>query len=140
MPRVDFYKLPEQKNRESFTYDIATKIRQQKLQLYIYTNSREEANILDDVLWTHKDIGFLPHCLIDAEDADNNGITIGWQGMTAKSNEVLINLSENVPEIVKDFDRIVEIALSIDPYRQQARERYKHYQQTDVELHYTELK
>ena len=135
MSRVDFYILAEQGNRERFTCDIATKIRQQELQLYIHTGSREEAVVLDDLMWTFKDISFLPHSLVDADDSNTSTITIGWQGMTAKSNEVLINLSTTVPEFVGNFERIVEIVAPDDPDKQQARARYLHYRQAGFELH-----
>ena len=140
MPRVDFYILSEQGNRERFTCDIATKIRKQNLQLYIHASSREEAGLLDDLLWTHNDISFLPHSLIDADDADANTVTIGWEGMNSKGNEVLINLSTNIPDFAGNFDRIVEIVPANEPYRQQARERYKEYRQAGFELHNNDLR
>ncbi len=140
MPRVDFYILSEQGSRERFTCDIATKIRQQELQLYIHADSREEASILDDFMWTHKDISFLPHSLLDADDAGTNSITIGWQGMSSKSTEVLINLSTSIPDFATDFDRIVEIVPPNDPYKQQARERYKQYRQAGFELENHDLR
>ncbi|MBT7953379.1 MAG: DNA polymerase III subunit chi [Gammaproteobacteria bacterium] len=140
MPRVDFYILSEQGNRERFTCDIATKIRKQNLQLYIHASSREEAGLLDDLLWTHNEISFLPHSLIDADDADANTVTIGWEGMNSKSNEVLINLSTNIPDFAGNFDRIVEIVPANEPYRQQARERYKEYRQAGFELHNNDLR
>jgi len=139
MPRVDFYVLPEQGSRERFACDIATKIRQQKLQIYIHAGSAEEATTLDDLLWTHRDISFLPHSLIDAEDSDTNTITIGWDGMTAKHNEVLINLGTGIPEYAGSFDRIVEIVAADEAHRQQARDRYKQYRQASFELHKHDL-
>ena len=140
MPRVDFYILSEQGNRERFTCDIATKIRKQNLQLYIHASSREEADLLDELLWTHNDISFLPHCLIDADDAGANTVTIGWEGMNSKGNEVLINLSMNIPDFAGNFDRVVEIVPANEPYRQQARERYKEYRQAGFELHNNDLR
>ncbi len=140
MPRVDFYILPDQGQRERFTCDIANKIRRQDLQIYIHTSSREEAGVLDDLLWTFKDISFLPHCLIDADDAGTNTITIGWEGTTANSNEVLINLSTEIPDFADNFNRIVEIVPPEDPHKQRARERYKQYQQGNIELHNNDLR
>ena len=140
MPRVDFYILSEQGNRERFTCDIATKIRKQNLHLYIHTSSREEASMLDDLLWTHNDISFLPHSLIDADDAETNTITIGWEGMNSKSNEVLINFSMKIPDFASDFDRVVEIVPADEPHRQLARERYKQYRQAGFELHNNDLR
>lgn len=91
--------------------------------------------MLDNLMWTFKDISFLPHCLIDADDSDSSTITIGWQGTTAKSNEVLINLSTTVPEFVDSFERIVEIVAPDNPNKQQARARYLHYREAGCELH-----
>ncbi|MFT5131944.1 MAG: DNA polymerase-3 subunit chi [Gammaproteobacteria bacterium] len=140
MPRVDFYILPEAGVRERFTCDIATKIRQQELNLYIHADSREQAGVLDDLLWTYKDISFLPHRLNDTENSEFNTVTIGWEGVSTNSSTVLINLSVSVPEFVGDFERIVEIVASEDPYKQQARERYKQYKQAGFELHNHDLK
>jgi len=134
MARVDFYVLPESGSRERFTCDIATTIRKQGLQIYIHADSAEEATMLDDLLWTHKDVSFLPHSLLNAEDSDTNTITIGWDGMTAKHNDVLINLGTSVPDFAGSFDRIVEIVAADKIHRQQARERYRQYRQASFEL------
>jgi len=91
--------------------------------------------MLDDLMWTFKDISFLPHSLVDADDSNPGTINIGWQGMTAKSNEVLINLSATVPEFVGNFERIVEIVAPDEHSKQQARERYMHYRQAGFDLH-----
>ncbi len=95
--------------------------------------------MLDDLLWTHKDTSFLPHSLIDAEDSDASTITIGWEGMSARHNEVLINLGTSIPEFAGRFDRVVEIVAADDTHRQQARERYKQYRQASFELHKHDL-
>jgi DNA polymerase-3 subunit chi len=137
MPRVDFYILPEQGVRERFTCDIASKIHRQQLELYIHTASKEEATALDDLLWTFKDISFLPHSLVGADNTDT--ITIGWEGMTASPRTVLINLSSEVPEFANDFERIVEIVPPEAAYKQQARQRYKQYREAGFELHNHEI-
>ena len=90
--------------------------------------------MLDDLMWTYKDISFLPHGLID-DDADGNTITIGWEGEVSNSNEVLINLSSNVPEFVDNFKRIIEIVPADNADKQRARDRYRQYRQAGFELH-----
>ena len=134
MPRVDFYVLAERGSREQFTCDIAARIRQQELQIYIHAGSAEEATMLDDLLWTHRDTSFLPHSLIDAEDSDTNTITIGWDDMSAKHHDVLINLGENIPDFAGNCDRVVEIVAADNIHRQQARERYRQYRQASFEI------
>lgn len=138
MPRVDFYILPNQGTRERFTCDIASKIHRQKLDLYIHASSREEARLLDDFMWTYKDISFLPHGLIN-ENTGSNTITIGWEGEVSNNKEVLINLSSDVPEFVDNFERIIEIVPPDDADRQRARDRYRQYRQAGFELHNHDL-
>ncbi len=132
MPRVDFYILPEQGNRENFTCDITSKIHLQKLPVYIHTASRNEADRLDELLWTWKDTAFVPHSLVDADDGST--VTIGWEGMQAGSTNVMINLSTGIPDFAGSFQRVVEVVPPNDPDRQQARERYRQYRQAGFEL------
>jgi len=83
MSRVDFYILADGDSPEHFACSIAHKARQQDYDIYIHTDSKENAARMDELLWTHKDISFLPHSLIDApgheaEAADiSSAITIG---------------------------------------------------------------
>jgi DNA polymerase-3 subunit chi len=140
MSRVDFYQLPDAGNPEHFTCDLAGKIHRQQLELYILADSREHADKLDELMWTFNDISFLPHSMIDANGADKQSITIGWDNLPAKSKEVLINLSSGIPEMANDFERVVEIVAPLEADKQQARDRYKQYQQNGYELHYHDLK
>ena len=135
MTQVDFYILPDHDLPEKFVCDLAEKVRKKGLQIYIHTESRQAAERLNDLLWTHKDISFLPHALIDADDFNGTPIAIGWVGAKPSTNEVLINLSPNVPEFANSFARIVEIVAGQEPIRNQARERYRHYRDHDFDLH-----
>jgi DNA polymerase-3 subunit chi len=140
MSRVDFYQLSDAGNPEHFTCDLAGKIHRQQLELYILADSREHADKLDELMWTFNDISFLPHSMIDANGADKQSITIGWDNLPAKSKEVLINLSSGIPEMATDFERVVEIVAPLEADKQQARDRYKQYKQNGYELHYHDLK
>ncbi len=135
MTQVDFYILPDHKLPERFACDLAEKARKQGLQIYIHTESKQAADRLNDLLWTHKDISFLPHDLIDVNDLDGTPITIGWVGSEPGTDEVLINLSSHVPEFAKSFTRIIEIVAGQEPIRNQARERYRHYRDQNFDLH-----
>lgn len=139
MPRADFYLLPEHDSAERFTCKLADKIRRQSLHIHIHTGSREAAQAMDELLWTFKDISFLPHTLVDERDAADNPITIGWCGTTPLTNEVLINLSPEVPEFTQNFARIIEIVPAQDTMRSQARERYRQYREQGFELHSHDL-
>ena len=134
MTRVDFYILPENKLHEKFACALAGKARKQDLKVYIYTESREKALKLDDLLWTYKDISFLPHNLADGDSDDETCIIIGWNGTTNTSNELLINLTMGVPTFANEFDRIMEIVEANESARKQARNRYRQYRELEFEL------
>ncbi len=134
MPRVDFYILPEQGDREKFSCELASKIRRQELDLHIHTASKEHAQKLDAMLWTFKDTSFLPHTLLEDDNGDSQ-LTIGWNNDIGTSKSVLINLGPSIPQFVDDFERIVEIVPAQESSRQQARLHYKHYRDAGFDLH-----
>ncbi|MCH7695419.1 MAG: DNA polymerase III subunit chi [Proteobacteria bacterium] len=135
MTRVDFYILSDSQPPDRFACQLAGKVRRQNLQIYIHTDSRETANKLDELLWTHKDISFLPHALADTDCCDDSPITIGWQGSDPGRQDVLINLSTNVPDFANKFARIIEIVTAQEPLRSQARKRYQQYRDNGFDLH-----
>ncbi|MFQ5659942.1 MAG: DNA polymerase III subunit chi [Gammaproteobacteria bacterium] len=139
MTRVDFYVLSDNNPVDQFTCAVAEKVRRQGLNIHIHTESRQTAARLDELLWTHHDISFLPHCLVDTEDSDEAPITIGWTGSDVTTGEVLINLCTNVPNFAASFARIIEIVGGQDPHREQARGRYRQYRELGFDLHSHEL-
>ena len=98
----------------------------------IHVVSLEKAELLDSLLWTFRDISFLPHQIHSASE-NTSEIEIGF-GEFSFIDDVLINISDQMPPINKQYKRIIEIVFS-DPLMQQlARERYKQYRQNGYEL------
>ncbi len=135
MSRVDFYILPDGNPPQRFACNIANKAHQQGHEIYIHTDSKEDADKMDDLLWTHRDISFLPHSLIDAPELDTVAIAIGWRGQAPRAAQVLINLGTSIPDFAKDYERIVEIVPAEPARRQQARQHYRRYRESGFELH-----
>ena len=139
MTRVDFYILPDNATPQRFACSIAGKAQQQGHDIYIYTTSRDEAIKLDDLLWTFKDISFLPHTLVDDPDVGSTPISIGWPGAKIHPTQVLINLTDTVPDFIGDYPRIVEFVSGETTQKQKARERYRHYRDSGYDLHNHDL-
>ena len=135
MSRVDFYILPEGNSPERFACSIAHKVRQRDHDIYIHTDSKDQADKIDDLLWTHKDISFLPHGLIDAAGLDTVNITIGWGRHKPRAAQVLINLGHAIPDFAGDYERIVEIVSAEPQRRQQARRHYRQYRSSGFDLY-----
>ena len=132
MPRVDFYILQPGQSPQRFACDMTLKVRRLGHAIHIHAGSRPDAVALDAMLWTFKDIAFLPHRLADAAD-DGSEVTLGWAGITPGEAEVLINLSDEVPEFAGRCARVVETVEHDAP--EQARARYRRYRDLDFELH-----
>ncbi len=136
MPRADFYIVAESSIPYRFVCRIAETARKEGCDIYIHAASREAAATIDDLLWTFRDISFLPHAPVDAADAaEHSPIVIGWEGEQPQPRQVLINLSGAVPEHVENYERIIEIVPSDPDQRNQARRRYKDYRARGLEMH-----
>lgn len=136
MTRADFYIVPEPAMPYRFVCQVADKVRNEGYDIYIHAASREEAATIDDLLWTFRDISFLPHAPIDSADAVANcPVVIGWEGETPAQRRALINLSGAMPDNPDVYERIIEVVPSDPADRQQARLRYKDYRARGVEMH-----
>ena len=119
-----------------FVCQLADKVINEGYDMYIHTASREEAATIDDLLWTFRDISFLPHTVIDSADGVKDcPVVIGWDGETPLARRVLINLSGAVPDNPDTYERIIEIVPSEAESRHQARLRYKDYRARGLEMH-----
>lgn len=136
MTRADFYIVPEPAIPYRFVCQVADKVRNEGYDIYIHAASREEAAAIDDLLWTFRDISFLPHAAIDSADGvEDCPIIIGWEGETPAPRRVLINLSGAMPDNPDAYERIIEVVPSDPAGRQQARLRYKDYRDKGVEMY-----
>ncbi|MGH8248339.1 MAG: DNA polymerase III subunit chi [Gammaproteobacteria bacterium] len=138
MSRVDFYVLPGGLSAERFACAMADKACRRGFQIYVHTASRLDALNLDELLWTFKDISFLPHRLHDAEN-EGSAVTVGWDGRLPEPAQVLINLTRAIPEFAANFERIIEAVVPETALRDEARERYRRYRELGFELHSHEI-
>lgn len=136
VPRVDFYILSEGVSRERFTCDLAGKVRGQDKTIHIHTGSREAAQALDTLMWTFRDISFLPHSLAGEESAMDT-ITIGWEDNAGSGKTVMVNLTDGIPDDTDAFERVLEIVEA--GKRQDGRRRYRQYRDAGFEMHNHDL-
>ena len=113
-------------SREYFACTRAADACGEGREIHIHARSPEEAASLDDLLWTFRDISFLPHCVIEGDDSRSEPITIGWQER-APGGDVLINLAAEVPPFAESFAHILEPVPGDPELKQEARARFRHY-------------
>jgi len=129
MTRIDFYVLDnnEAQAQARLTCRLADKAWSKQHQVYVHTNTRQDSEQLDQLMWVYQDGSFLPHCLYTAGESAATPVLIGHDHEPEQATDVLINLADEVPPFYSRFERIVELVTGDETTRQKARERYKYY-------------
>ena len=86
---------------------------------------------LDTELWTFSPLEFIPHCHASHADAQvlaASPVVLADAPRGSPHHEVLVNLGGPVPEGFERFERLIELVSQEQDDRQQARARWKHYQ------------
>ena len=129
MTRVDFYVLPEgtSAGREKFVCRLVDIAYRRGQRVYVHAQSKDQATLLDDLLWSFQAGSFIPHALYPAETAVDIPILIGHEGVPDSGHEVLINLAATVPGFFSRFDRVAEVVNQDTAIKQAGRERFRFY-------------
>ena len=140
MTKVDFYLLSDngQNARELMACKLIDKIYQMNHTVYVHTGSQQDSSRIDDMLWTFKPGNFIPHNLISTNQSPdtptNTPVLIGHQNEAPTANDVLINLTHEVPLFFSQFNRVAEFVDAEDNNRSLGRTRFKFYKDRGYEL------
>ncbi len=133
--RVDFYVLAAgaRLTRERLICRLAAKAYAHGQRVYIHAGTNEEAVLLDDLLWTFEDIGFLPHERAENGPDPDTPILVGCAGTPPEAapvliNHVLINTAHPVPDFAERFERVIEVVDQDAERLKRSRQRYRDYQ------------
>lgn len=91
---------------------------------------------LDETLWHMAPQDFVAHCRADAEAhvLEASPIVLAQGLQDAPHHEVLLNLSDEVPQGFGIFERLIEVVGCDEADRAAARVRWKHYMQRGYAL------
>ncbi|GFO71202.1 DNA polymerase III subunit chi [Bathymodiolus japonicus methanotrophic gill symbiont] len=131
LPKVNFYILPTQseQGRQLFACKLAEKAFRLGFKSYILTNSMQQAQQMDNILWTFRASSFVPHEIFqDGLPSIANAVIIGTQQAPAPWQHTLINLSTVCPEQLDQAEQIFELLDNDETQKQAGRLRYRHYQ------------
>ena len=128
MSRVDFYFIPQTTATAVllFACRLLEKAYQQKHQIYVHSESPEQAKELDSTLWTFRDDSFIPHELYSATPGPS-AVQIGCQNSTVDQNDILLNLHPEIPPFHSQFKRILQIIPQHPSAQTQAQEHRAFY-------------
>jgi DNA polymerase-3 subunit chi len=141
MTQVDFYVLKEgaRLNREHLVCVLASKAFMRDQRLYIHASTPHQVDMLDDLLWTFKDISFLPHQMLREGYTADTPILIGCDEAPPEEIKLMINMAHSTPPFFSRFERMIEVVSQEPEIRQQARQRYRYYQDCGCPLNLHEI-
>ncbi|MDA0705824.1 MAG: DNA polymerase III subunit chi [Proteobacteria bacterium] len=130
MARVDFYILKQEgsQSRNTFACRLAEKAYRLDKTVHIHTVNREDAERINDLLWTFRDGSFVPHELLGSGSSSRTApITIGSGDDPVEPRDLLINLCDAIPACAETFPRVAELVSSDEPSKQESRKRFAAY-------------
>ena len=130
MARVDFYLLKQAgaQSRHSFACRLAEKAYRLKNTVHIHTVSQEDADRINDLLWTFRDGSFVPHELLqDTGSEQHSPITISCSANNIEPRDLLINLCDEIPPFAETFPRVAELVSSDEQCKLMSRKRFSTY-------------
>jgi DNA polymerase III subunit chi len=129
MTQVDFHILQNANvdARWLYTCRLVEKIVSLGKGVLITVDTQDDAQLLDDLLWSFKPESFIPHQIIGGENETDVEIT--YSGDSGKHQQVLINLCVHVPEYFSRFERVSEIVIQDPKILESTREHYRFYKQ-----------
>lgn len=136
MTKIDFYLLSGTgpNAREAIACKLIDKVYQLKHQVYVHTESQQDAQRLDDLLWTFRPGSFIPHSVYSPGSTPDTPVVIGYQDHTPEIHDVMLNLTHEVPLFFSQFNRVAELVDAEENARSQARNRFKFYKDRGYEL------
>jgi DNA polymerase-3 subunit chi len=92
---------------------------------------------LDEQLWSFSALDFVPHGRFDLMSTEQRAPTPIWLCRTADQGhgrQVLVNLTQAVPEHFEAFERVIEVVSQEEADKRSARLRWKHYTERGHEI------
>tara|TARA_R110001583_G_scaffold39890_1_gene127809 strand:+ start:35486 stop:35956 length:471 start_codon:yes stop_codon:yes gene_type:complete len=135
--QVMFYILSDEKGNDDKNADAndtssafyhaclqASHFYRQNQRVFIYTQDKQSAEQIDELLWAFDSDRFVPHNLAGEGPKQGAAVEISSQAPQGR-RPVLINLTSTMPAFANQFQFIVDFVPSDETLKQQARERFK---------------
>lgn len=129
MTNINFYILPHsgRQARLDFACRLIEKAQRLGNRVFIACKDDEEAKLMDELLWKHNPESFIPHALLSA--CNDESVEIGTAEQCGEHHQVLINLSDSLPDYFSRFERLTEIVVQDEAVLTQTRSNWAFYKQ-----------
>jgi DNA polymerase-3 subunit chi len=137
MPEASFYILSSRSLQERFLFacKLIEKAYRSGQFCYVYTDTLQQCQQLDDQLWTFRKNSFIPHQIYHGADngTDNKipdyeqTVLIGTHTAPERWQKLIFNLSSRYPDNLTKTERILEILDENEELKQAGRQRFRQY-------------
>jgi DNA polymerase III subunit chi len=137
VPEINFYVLATELTQERYLFacKLIEKAYRCGVFAYVLTDSPEQSQLIDDLLWTFRAGSFIPHQIYTSEAASiENTVLIGSSNPPKHWQNTVINLSSQCPQDFQQVERILEILDNSEETKTIGRNRYRQYQQAGIEI------
>ena len=136
MTQIDFHILqdPSVEARWLYVCRFIEKVERLGHSILIIVDTLEEAQELDDLLWSFKPESFIAHQILGGDEETKVEIAYlinapAEQSDASKHQDVLINLGSQIPEYFSRFARLAEIVIQDPKILENTRDHYRFYKQ-----------
>ncbi len=132
MARIDFYVLTGsgEPAQQRFACRLAEKAYRHNNTVHIEIADPASVRTMNEMLWTFRDGSFVPHDILEPGAGDiPSPVTIGTRSPAQKLPDLVINLTNAMPEGRDTFARIAEIVTSDDSCKVRSRQKFASYRE-----------
>ena len=141
MSKIDFYLLDSADLAGAMRYTCRLTSKGYRLgkRVFIRVEDTQQAQQLDELLWTFSDQSFIPHVVQDdlpgGDTPDTREpVLIGIMEPRAGQMDLLINLAATLPENYAGYEMVKEVVRKDENCLAAARQRWRQYQDPDNQL------
>ncbi|HEY2345213.1 MAG TPA: DNA polymerase III subunit chi [Xanthomonadaceae bacterium] len=136
MPRADFYVIAKPRFRDDpllLVCELARRAHDSGAATLILARDNEQAEALDDALWSFDPDAYIPHQIAGRdEDDDETPVLIASPGCDAPGRTLVINLRDDA--VALPCERVLEVVPADESAREPQRLRWKEYLARGFEL------
>jgi len=142
MTRIDYYILSTQSTKERLLLAcrIVEKAFKKGHQVYVHAEDEQTATQMDRALWSFRADSFIPHNRLGENSEAPAAVEVGSEQQPERHHDVLINLSNKIPDFFSRFNRVAEIVSQQPEILEASRINYGFYRDRGYPMHNHDLR
>ena len=135
MPRADFYLIQKPRFREEpllLVCELARKAFDANLSTLVLARDADQAEQLDELLWSFADDAYVPHQIAGDDEDDLAPVLIATPDTDTPIRQLVINLRDAA--VQGNVERVLEVVSADDSARGPSRARWKQYKSRGFDL------